>query len=462
MKNSQSTNKEKKSFDVSYTPKGSLYANDLDNSFFSYLNDLKKFELNPGGDRTLLIWHIDNTMTTFQEQLFAFAPAVQEFIQILNDIVNNEKVTPDDIFFTSSIRDTPESKNNKYFEDLQNSLLILLNNLQNTSDPEKQNKIRCETVKKCCVLKINHDCLNSFFNIICSYTGSHEQNNILPDNITPEIRKSLAEKFLLPENTVELHLKALKHTVSQLTMMKHEILKDHLRLVISIAHKFRNRGVPFNDIIQEGNLGLMRAIDKFDPHLGHKFSTYAVWWIKQNMLHAVAAQSRTIRIPTHMLSLINKINSAEQKLLQILGREPESEEIAGYLNLTSAKVNAIRCMARQAISLQAPVSSKDETFSLEDTLNDNRTSGDFTDFDRDITYKMLHKILQTLSPREQEIISMRYGLNGHKPTPFTELSVRYNLTRERVRQLEGKILRKLRTPEKLKMLDHYPDNEKKG
>lgn len=275
-----------------------------------------------------------------------------------------------------------------------------------------------------------------------------------------EQKELLSQKFMLPANALDSMLEALLAARHELTLLRNEILKNHLRLVISIAGKFRNRGVLFNDIIQEGNLGLMRAIDKFDPHLGHKFSTYAVWWIKQNIIHSIADQSRTIRIPTHMLNLISKISSTEQQLLQLLGREPSSEEIAERLELSTAKVNAVRAMAQQAISLQAPLNNQSESFSLEDTLKDNHESKDFTDFDRDVTYKMLYKMLAELSPREQQIIVMRFGLFGHKVTAFAELSEKFNLTRERVRQLELKILNKLRAPDKLKLLDYYSSNPK--
>ena len=149
-----------------------------------------------------------------------------------------------------------------------------------------------------------------------------------------------------------------------------------------------------------------------------------------------------------------------QHLLQVLGREPESDEIAAVLELSTAKVNAVRCMARQAISLQTPIGNQNENFSLEDTLKDNSEGKDFTDFDKDVTYRMLYKLLKTLSPREQEIITLRFGLFGCKPTPFTELSERYGLTRERVRQLELKILNKLRAPEKLELLDYHSPNTK--
>lgn len=446
--------------DTPKVPGAFIYSNDLDESFFSYLNDLKKIELPSGADKDDLIRQFDETMNVFREQLFSFAPAVTDFINILNDIIEG-KISKEDVFFNSSIRRT--GADDKFFKARRRNVLERFAELQQFYTGYTGAGIRLELLKECCAVKINYDYLELFFDRICDYLllwDGHEAKNLknlsrIIQNYTAEQRALLSEKFLIPDELLNLHITALFQTNSQLTKIKHEILQNHLRLVISVAQKFRNRGVPFNDIVQEGNLGLMRAVDKFDTHLGHKFSTYAVWWIKQNIIHCIAAQSRTIRIPAHMLSLISKINNTEQRLLQTLGREPESGEIAEVLELSEAKVNAVRCMARQAVSLQSPLGNNDEKFSLEDTLEDAQTAGDFTDFDRDETYKTLYRLLKTLTEREQEIITCRFGLFGHKPTPFTELSVKYNLTRERVRQLELKILDKLRTPDKLKLLDHF-------
>ena len=449
-------------------PVGFGYSNDLDESFFSYLKDIKKIEVPSHADKEDLIRQFDETMDIFREQLFSFAPAVTDFINVLNDISGEAKLNKEDVFFNSSLHQIDTG--DKFFISWQKTVADRFAELQKNYFGTDGARIRLELINECCAVKINYDYLELFFNHISDYLLLWDCNNssgsknlaVIIKNYTTEQRKLLTEKFLIPDDMLDLHISALFSTNHQLTVLKHEILQNHLRLVISVAQKFRNRGVPFNDIVQEGNMGLMRAVDKFDPHLGHKFSTYAVWWIKQNMIHCIAAQSRTIRIPAHMLSLISKINNTEQRLLQTLGREPESEEIAEVLELSTAKVNAVRCMARQAVSLQASLGNKDEKFSLEDTLEDRTVSNDFTDFDRGETYKTLYKLLKTLTEREQEIIISRFGLFGHKPTPFTALSVKYNLTRERVRQLELKILDKLRTPDKLKLLDHFiPENKNK-
>ncbi len=439
------------------------FSNDMDESFFHYLADLKKIEIPSHADKDDMIWQTDHAMNILQECIFTFAPAVENFCQILGELANDSKLSKDDIFFTSSLKNLPQTPDKDFFFALKQNIENHLSELRKSYDSPESTKIRCDLLKVCCTLKINYDYIDIFFNRICDYlTLWSEKDSIkirnhknLINSYTAEQRKFLSEKLLIPESILINSLQKFFEASQKLTELKHAILSDHLRLVISIAQKFRNRGVPFNDIVQEGNLGLMRAIDKFDPHLGHKFSTYAVWWIKQNIIHGIAEQSRTIRIPAHMLKLINKINLTEQHLLQTLGREPESDEIAEVLELSVAKVNAVRCMARQAISLQTPVGTQDGNFSLEDTLKDETGSaGDFTDFDKDVTYQMLYKLLKTLNNREQEIIILRFGLFGNKPTPFTELSERFNLTRERVRQLELKILNKLRAPDKLKLLDY--------
>lgn len=444
-----------------------LSFNDTDESFYTYLRELKNFEVPSHEDKDELIWRTDNAMNIFRESIFTLAPAVENFKHILDELALDTK-NKEDIFFASSLRKCKFDVDEKFFAAWRDELDGLLIELSQNYCGEKEKAVRSRILQSCLKINVNYDYLEIFFNRICDYlTLWSEKDSIkivnhkkLLQSYTAEQKSFLAEKFMLKEDSLLPLLAELFNVNHRLIELKHEILRNHLRLVISIAQKFRNRGVSFNDIVQEGNLGLMRAIDKFDPHLGHKFSTYAVWWIKQNIIHGVAEQSRTIRIPAHMLNLINRINHTEEQLLQTLGREPESEEIAEVLGLSTAKVNAVRCMARQAISLQTPVGNQAESFSLEDTLKDGRDTKDFTEFDNDITYHMLYKLLKTLSPREQEIITLRFGLFGNKPTPFTELSERYNITRERVRQLELKILNKLRAPDKLKLLDYHSPNTK--
>ena len=460
MDNSQKMKKNINSADSQSMQKPYPYTNDMDQSFFKYLDDIKKFDIPSNADKDELIWKIDAALNKFREIIFTFAPTINSFLQTLEML--SVKPVCDDIFMPSSVQQLKNYPDSEFFTQWHKSLSKHFKALQQDYTSEKADKIRTVLVCKCSLLKINFDHLEQYYNRLCDYLNVWQDKDCSQNSakqsvksLTGEQITFLAEKFLLPPGALTANLHLLFEIRKELTVLKHEILKNHLRLVINIAQKFRNRGVSFNDIVQEGNLGLMRAVDKFDPNLGHKFSTYAVWWIKQNILHCVASQSRTIRIPAHMLNLISKINRAEQKLIQSLGREPDSNEIAEEIGLSVAKVNAIRCMARQSISLQSPLGSQDENFSLEDTLKDNSENSDFTDFDKDVTYKTLYKLLSTLNRREQEIIVLRFGLFGHKPTPFTELSERFNLTRERVRQLELKIINKLRAPDKIKLLDYY-------
>ena len=238
-----------------------------------------------------------------------------------------------------------------------------------------------------------------------------------------------------------------------LNNLRNRMIEANLRLVVSIAQKFRSRGVLFNDLIQEGNLGLLRALKRFDFKLGHKFSTYASWWIKHNIRRAIAEQARVIRLPIHMINAINNINWTEQRFIHLYGREPEVEELAEMLDMSVAKVNSIRKMACQTISLQSTLSSDEDSGLFEDLLADNSSSDPAGLVARKILYDKLYEMLRTLPEREQQIIVMRFGLFDQPCLPLVEISKRFNLTRERVRQLEVKIISNLRSPDKLKYLD---------
>jgi RNA polymerase primary sigma factor len=234
---------------------------------------------------------------------------------------------------------------------------------------------------------------------------------------------------------------------------RNRMVESNLRLVVSIAQKYRNRGVAFGDLIQEGNLGLMRAIGRFDIGLGYKFSTYASWWIKHNIFRVIASQSRVIRLPMSMIKLIQDIRKNEQKFLQLNGREPENWELATQMELPEARISAVRKMAMQTISLQSQIGNEDDGTVLEELIADQGAYEPAHELARRILYDRFREMLGTLPEREQQIIIMRFGLFGNKPMPLDEISKRLHLTRERVRQLEIKILASLRSPEKLKYID---------
>lgn len=220
-----------------------------------------------------------------------------------------------------------------------------------------------------------------------------------------------------------------------------------------MAQRYRNKGLPLPDLIQEGNMGLMRALEKFDFELGNRFSTYATWWIKQNVTRAISSQSRVIRIPLHMINTIMAMNNAEQLFIQENGHEPSAEDLAKIMEVPSSRIGAIRKMARQAISLQAPIGSSEDSPSLEDVLSDSDSDDPTRAISHKILCEKLYQILNLLPEREQQIMIMRFGLRGHQPMSLLELSKHFELTRERIRQIEIVTLKRLREADARNFLD---------
>lgn len=273
-------------------------------------------------------------------------------------------------------------------------------------------------------------------------------------NVDDPVRMYLREIGRIPLLTFEEELELAKKILEGDEEAKQKLAESNLRLVVSIAKKYVGRGMLFLDLIQEGNMGLIKAVEKFDYTKGFKFSTYATWWIRQAITRAIADQARTIRIPVHMVETINKLIRTSRHLLQQFGREPTPEEIAVEMEIPVEKVAEIQKIAQDPVSLETPIGEEDDSH-LGDFIQDEDSPAPHDAASYTLLREQLEEVMSTLTPREAKVLKLRFGLEDGKSRTLEEVGCQFNVTRERIRQIEAKALRKLRHPSRSKKLRDY-------
>ena len=273
-------------------------------------------------------------------------------------------------------------------------------------------------------------------------------------SVDDPVRMYLREIGKIPLLTFDEELDLAKRILEGDEEAKQKLAESNLRLVVSIAKKYVGRGMLFLDLIQEGNMGLIKAVEKFDYTKGFKFSTYATWWIRQAITRAIADQARTIRIPVHMVETINKLIRISRHLLQQLGREPSPEEIAAEMEIPVEKVTEIQKIAQDPVSLETPIGEEDDSH-LGDFIQDDDSPAPQDAAAYTLLREQLEEVMKTLTPREAKVLKLRFGLEDGKSRTLEEVGKEFNVTRERIRQIEAKALRKLRHPSRSKKLKDY-------
>ena len=306
------------------------------------------------------------------------------------------------------------------------------------------------------LMNIEDDAEDEDDGVVLDKDGSIDVDATVPKGISVDdpVRMYLKEIGKVPLLTADEEIKLAKRMEEGDEYAKMKLCEANLRLVVSIAKRYVGRGMLFLDLIQEGNLGLIKAVDKFDYRKGYKFSTYATWWIRQAITRSIADQARTIRIPVHMVETINKLIRVSRQLLQTYGREPSPEEIAKEMGITVDKVREIQKIAQEPVSLETPIGEEEDSH-LGDFIPDDDVPAPAEAAAFSMLKEQLVEVLDTLTDREQKVLKLRFGLDDGRSRTLEEVGKEFDVTRERIRQIEAKALRKLRHPSRSKKLKDY-------
>ncbi len=418
----------------------------------------------------------EDYMTPSSEKKDILVGVMDELEQIYNELLTKRRElykSPKDQALKDSLKQEIGELINKLHDSISN-LKLEKSQLEKMADYVKEfgNKVEAaeRTVAEC-LIRVGGKPISVFKKLVtkAQRPGPMEEPVEGTDLTRKEILE-LWEKFkraeeFLKEARIKTHLspKQLKEKVAYVEAniqkskkAKAELIEANLRLVVSIAKKYTNRGLQFLDLIQEGNIGLMKAVDKFEYQRGYKFSTYATWWIRQAITRAIADQARTIRIPVHMIETINKLIRTTRYLVQEYGREPTPEEIAERMNYPLEKVRKVLKIAKEPISLETPIGEEEDSH-LGDFIEDKKVVSPGDAVVNSNLSEQIKKILKTLTPREEKVLRMRFGIGEKADHTLEEVGKDFNVTRERIRQIEAKALRKLRHPSRSRKLKSFLD-----
>ena len=389
--------------------------------------------------------------------------AQAQFVQTLQDIVdkarkNNDTIRMDEIMGAFEGMDLPVEQMEEIYEHIRNQNIIVIqgkgpeDSLDGEPDPEETDDILIDADDDD-LLETEDDEIESLDDV--EEVRIEETSEVLEGVSTEDpVRMYLKEIGNVPLLTSEQEVDLARRVEEGDPEAKKALTEANLRLVVSIAKKYVGRGMPFLDLIQEGNMGLMKAVDKFDYTKGYKFSTYATWWIRQASTRGIADTGRTIRVPVHMVETINKTLRMTRQLLQELGREPTPEEVADKLGVPASRVREVLKISRDPVSLDTPIGEEDDSH-LGDFIEDDTALSPADSATFSMLKEELSNALESLTERERQVVKLRFGLEDGRARTLEEVGKEFNVTRERIRQIEAKALRKLRHPSRSKRLKDF-------